>query len=247
MRLSRRSTILLRLAVAFGLAFIYVPLVVIVIYAFNASNILAWPPPGLTLDWFPKALEEQVAREAFVTSIKAATAATAIALALGTLAALAVARYRFFEAVSTDDAAVMTTLAERQYGAALEAYLVTARLFFAAPDLPEKCRRLTRLQELAAGPLTGIAEERLPAAWRPLLPIQAATAARLGGDALAALACSVQPVRGRAETIRIVETRAKEHRIRLLVPEGDPVPSGAAQLRFDPKHTHLYRDGWLVG
>jgi hypothetical protein len=120
------------------------------------------------------------------------------------------ARYRFFEAVSTDDAAVMAALAERQYGAALEAYLVTARLYFATPDLPEKCRRLTRLQELAAGPLTGLAEERLPAAWRPLLPIQAATATRLGGDALAALVCSVQAVRGRAETIRIVETRVRE-------------------------------------
>jgi glycerol transport system ATP-binding protein len=50
-----------------------------------------------------------------------------------------------------------------------------------------------------------------------------------------------------AGRFRIVETRAKEHRIRLLVPEGDPIPSGAAQLKFDPKHTHLYRDGWLVG
>jgi glycerol transport system ATP-binding protein len=50
-----------------------------------------------------------------------------------------------------------------------------------------------------------------------------------------------------AGRFRIVETRANEHRIRLLVPEGDPIPSGAAQLKFDPKHTHLYRDGWLVG
>jgi glycerol transport system ATP-binding protein len=50
-----------------------------------------------------------------------------------------------------------------------------------------------------------------------------------------------------AGRFRIVETRAKEHRIRLLVPEGDPIPSGAAQIKFDPKHTHLYRDGWLVG
>ncbi|GAB2178385.1 ABC transporter ATP-binding protein [Dongia sp. agr-C8] len=50
-----------------------------------------------------------------------------------------------------------------------------------------------------------------------------------------------------AGRFRIVETRASEHRIRLLVPEGDPIPSGAAQLTFDPKHTHLYRDGWLVG
>lgn len=96
MRLSRRSTLLLRLAVGFGLAFIYIPLIVLAIYAFNSSNILEWPPTGLTLDWFPKAIDEEFAREAFVTSLKAAAAATAIALVLGTLASLAVARHRFF-------------------------------------------------------------------------------------------------------------------------------------------------------
>jgi putative spermidine/putrescine transport system permease protein len=94
MRLSRRSTLLLRLAIAVGLAFIYVPLIVIAIYAFNASNILEWPPPGLTLDWFPKAIESPSVHEALLTSLKAGLAATAIVL--GTLASLAVARYRFF-------------------------------------------------------------------------------------------------------------------------------------------------------
>ncbi len=96
MRLSRPAALLLRLAVGAGLAFIYVPLIVIFIYAFNASNILEWPPPGLTLDWFPKAVENEMAREAFVTTLKAGTAATAIAILLGTLASLAVARHRFF-------------------------------------------------------------------------------------------------------------------------------------------------------
>jgi putative spermidine/putrescine transport system permease protein len=96
MRLSRRSALLLRLAVGVGLAFIYIPLIVLAIYAFNSSNILEWPPPGLTLAWFPKAIEEEFAREAFVTSLKAGAAATAIAIVLGTLASLAVARHRFF-------------------------------------------------------------------------------------------------------------------------------------------------------
>jgi putative spermidine/putrescine transport system permease protein len=96
MRLSRRSALLLRFAVGAGLAFIYVPLIVVAIYAFNASNILEWPPPGLTLDWFPKAVENEMAREAFVTTLKAGAAATAIAILLGTLASLAVARHRFF-------------------------------------------------------------------------------------------------------------------------------------------------------
>ncbi len=96
MRLSKRATVLLRTGVGIGLAFIYIPLIVVGIYAFNASNILKWPPPGLTLDWFPKAIENEAAREAFLTSIKAGLAATAIAIVLGTLASLAVARHRFF-------------------------------------------------------------------------------------------------------------------------------------------------------
>jgi putative spermidine/putrescine transport system permease protein len=97
MRLSRRATVLLRTGVGVGLAFIYIPLVVVGIYAFNASGTTAkWPPAGLTFEWFPKALENDAAREAFLTSIKAGLAATAIAIVLGTLASLAVARHRFF-------------------------------------------------------------------------------------------------------------------------------------------------------
>jgi putative spermidine/putrescine transport system permease protein len=96
MRLSKRSRILLRLAVWAGLAFIYIPLIVIVVYAFNSSKILAWPPPGWTTHWFSQAFKNEAAREAFFTSIKAGVAATAIALTLGTLASLAVARHRFF-------------------------------------------------------------------------------------------------------------------------------------------------------
>jgi putative spermidine/putrescine transport system permease protein len=96
MRLSRRSTLALRGAVGAALAFIYVPLFVIAIYAFNSSRIAEWPPPGFTLKWFGKAFENEAAREALLTSLKAGLAATAIALVLGTLASLAVARHRFF-------------------------------------------------------------------------------------------------------------------------------------------------------
>jgi putative spermidine/putrescine transport system permease protein len=94
-RLTRRSTILLRVAVGLGLAFIYIPLLVLGLYAFNASKILEWPPPGLTFEWFPKAIES-TARDALWTSIKVALVATTIALVLGTLASLAVSRHRFF-------------------------------------------------------------------------------------------------------------------------------------------------------
>ncbi len=95
MRLSKRSRILLRVSVGAGLAFIYIPLFVLAVYAFNSSKILEWPPPGLTFEWFPKAIES-TAKDAFWTSIKVGLVATAIALVLGTLASLAVARHRFF-------------------------------------------------------------------------------------------------------------------------------------------------------
>jgi putative spermidine/putrescine transport system permease protein len=96
MRLSRRATNLLRASVFLGLAFIYVPLIVIGIYAFNSSRTLEWPPPGMTLDWFSDAVHSSGARDAFITSIKVGLVATAIALVLGTLASLAVGRHRFF-------------------------------------------------------------------------------------------------------------------------------------------------------
>ncbi len=96
MRLSRKAQALLRVVVGLGMAFIYIPLIVIGIYAFNSSKILKWPPPGLTLDWFTKAFESDSARESLLTSIEAGAVATVIALLLGTLAAIAVGRHRFF-------------------------------------------------------------------------------------------------------------------------------------------------------
>jgi putative spermidine/putrescine transport system permease protein len=78
------------------LAFIYLPLIIIAIYAFNGGTTLKWPPPSLTTHWFGVAIKDPGVRDAFLTSIKVGLAATAIALVLGTLASLAVARHRFF-------------------------------------------------------------------------------------------------------------------------------------------------------
>jgi putative spermidine/putrescine transport system permease protein len=96
MRLSKRGKILLRVAVGLVLAFIYIPLLVIVVEAFNSSRILKWPPPGFTLSWFGKAFESASAREALITSIEAGVVAMLIAMLLGTLIALAVGRRKFF-------------------------------------------------------------------------------------------------------------------------------------------------------
>jgi glycerol transport system ATP-binding protein len=49
-----------------------------------------------------------------------------------------------------------------------------------------------------------------------------------------------------AGRFRIVETRHKGHSIKLLVAEGMPLPEGRAHLQFDPAHTQIYEDGWMV-
>ena len=45
----------------------------------------------------------------------------------------------------------------------------------------------------------------------------------------------------------IAEARAGERGIKLLVPEGEPVPEKKVHLAFDPVHAYLYEDGWLAG
>jgi putative spermidine/putrescine transport system permease protein len=78
------------------LAFLYVPLIILVVYAFNPSRLQAWPPTGFTLDWFGEAWANPGIRRALLNSLLAGLGATSIALVLGTLASLAVQRYSFF-------------------------------------------------------------------------------------------------------------------------------------------------------
>jgi putative spermidine/putrescine transport system permease protein len=96
MHISNGMRWVLRAGTAVALAFIYIPLIVIAIYAFNESRSQAWPIDGFTLEWFDRAVNNPGVRDAFLTSIQAALGATAVALLLGTLASIAVSRYRFF-------------------------------------------------------------------------------------------------------------------------------------------------------
>jgi putative spermidine/putrescine transport system permease protein len=96
MYLSRGTRWFLRIGTGITLAFIYLPLIIIALYAFNSRRTQTWPIPGLTFDWFVKAWHNHGARDALLTSVKAGLAATAIALILGSLAAAAVSRFRFF-------------------------------------------------------------------------------------------------------------------------------------------------------
>jgi putative spermidine/putrescine transport system permease protein len=93
---SQLTRILLKASTGAVLFFVYFPLVVIALYAFNDDITQAWPIENWTFRWFRAAWEDTDVRDAFLLSVKAAAFATIIALVLGTAASLAVARYRFF-------------------------------------------------------------------------------------------------------------------------------------------------------
>jgi putative spermidine/putrescine transport system permease protein len=86
----------LRLATWVVMAFLYVPLAIIVVNAFSKTRGGTWPPSGFTTQWFTVAWHNRAMRAALVLSLKAAVGATTLALLLGTAAAFAVHRFRFF-------------------------------------------------------------------------------------------------------------------------------------------------------
>jgi len=78
------------------LLFLYLPLLIIMLYAFNPARSQSWPLPGLSTRWFVATWNNQEVREALLTSVKAVLGATTIALILGSLAVFAVHRFKFF-------------------------------------------------------------------------------------------------------------------------------------------------------
>jgi putative spermidine/putrescine transport system permease protein len=79
-----------------ALVVIYVPLLLVVVNSFNADKTFGWPPSGFTTEWWQAAWHSAGARSALGVSVLVAIMATAVALLLGTMAAMALGRYRFF-------------------------------------------------------------------------------------------------------------------------------------------------------
>lgn len=87
----------LKLAASAGLLFLHLPMAFILLYAFTTEDrSYQFPPPGLTLDWFAVAWNRPDIWRALWLSLRVALLATTLALVLGTLAAAALWRSRFF-------------------------------------------------------------------------------------------------------------------------------------------------------
>jgi putative spermidine/putrescine transport system permease protein len=78
------------------IAFLWIPLVLIGVYAFNRSNVQSWPIPGWTTHWFHVAWSDPDVRNSLRLSLEVGLIATTIAIVLGSMAAFAIYRFRFF-------------------------------------------------------------------------------------------------------------------------------------------------------
>jgi putative spermidine/putrescine transport system permease protein len=96
MKISKGTRVFLYAMMGFGFSFIYVPLLLVVINSFNENTSFAWPPTGFTTTWWSKAAVNEGVRDAITRSAVVALFATIIALVLGSLAAAAISRYKFF-------------------------------------------------------------------------------------------------------------------------------------------------------
>jgi len=76
--------------------FLWLPIIVILVYAFNKSNIQSWPIKHWTLHWFRVAWNDGEVRSSLWLSVKAGLIATGFALVLGTMASFAISRFKFF-------------------------------------------------------------------------------------------------------------------------------------------------------
>jgi putative spermidine/putrescine transport system permease protein len=99
---SKGLRIALRIWVGLVLAFLFLPIVLIVLYSFNSSNIESWPIASFSLHWFSVAFHDPQVRSAFLLSVRVGVVATVLALLLGSAVAYALYKFRFFgrEAIS---------------------------------------------------------------------------------------------------------------------------------------------------
>ena len=88
----------LKFAAAAGLLFLHIPLALIILYAFTTEEkSYQFPPPGLTTQWFAKAwFERPDIWPPLYLSLEVALISTILAMILGTCAAAALSRAKFY-------------------------------------------------------------------------------------------------------------------------------------------------------
>lgn len=93
--MSERRPFLLYTAMAFGYAFLYLPIASVVLFSFNESrSVSLWK--GFSLQWYGRLFENQAVIDAALLSLLIAAMASTLAVVIGTMAALALSRFGRF-------------------------------------------------------------------------------------------------------------------------------------------------------
>ncbi len=93
--MERRYSPLLLTILCFGIAILYVPIVVLIAYSFNASPLVnVWG--GFSTQWYSQLVHDRQLLQSALLSLEVAVTASTIAVVLGTLAAIALVRFARF-------------------------------------------------------------------------------------------------------------------------------------------------------
>lgn len=126
---------------------LYGPLVILALFSFNDSIVIALPFKGFTLEWYREALQNPLVRESLKNSLAVAMVVTPISLILGTMGAFATTRFRFRG---------RGTVAALAAGPLIVPWLlvaVGALLFFSKLDVPLNLRTISLMHIVVAFPL----------------------------------------------------------------------------------------------
>mgnify|MGYP001274718418 FL=1 len=95
---NKKASYTLKFGALFGILYLNVPLIFIILYAFTTEDkSYQFPPPGYTLKWFQIALQRQDIWDAVRLSLKIASLSTLLAIIFGSFAAAALSRHSFLE------------------------------------------------------------------------------------------------------------------------------------------------------
>ncbi|MEK4231053.1 ABC transporter permease [Solibacillus sp. FSL H8-0538] len=91
-----RKNVGLRIFACLVFAFLFIPLIIIVVTSFGTSSTIQFPIEGFTLDWYSKVFKNESFMNSFALSLKIALFATVLALLVGVPAAYSLARHNVF-------------------------------------------------------------------------------------------------------------------------------------------------------
>jgi putative spermidine/putrescine transport system permease protein len=112
------------------LIFMLAPIGFVLVYAFSSVSYAIFPPPGFSVRWFVKLFQQEPLLRAAVNSLIVALVATATSLVVGTLASLALVRYRFFGREVLRAAFMAPLIVPRiAFGVAMLVYAIILRRF----------------------------------------------------------------------------------------------------------------------